>query len=269
MSMVRIPVSLALAASCAAALLIALMDAKFGERIDVMLLLAAPLGGIAWCGNKLQAQLGLLFTAGWCVFGMIEAPLEVVANRLLAFLLLALVWRGSGLLKDFSEREKMLRQTDEVTEVFTRRCFLQKLTEEMRRSRRYQHCLTVISFDINNFHEVNEAGGQEEGDRVLKKVATLVKTHLRQGDLIGRVGADEFAVLLPETKNENADCVIQKLKQLLTKEALKNYWPVSFSFGAITFEEVPESLEEVLSALEEVVSYAKKDGKNHVRHDKM
>ena len=129
--------------------------------------------------------------------------------------------------------------------------------------------MTVICFDINNFHEVNDAGGQAEGDRVLKKVATLVKTHLRQGDFIGRIGADEFAVLLPETTNEAADYVIQKLKQLLTKEALKKYWPISFSFGAITFEATPESLEEVVAALEEVISYAKKDGKNHVRHDKM
>ncbi len=267
--MLRIPVPLALAASCAAALFLAFMDARVGERIDVLLLMAIPLAAVAWYAEKFQAQLAMLFAAGWCVYGMIEAPLELIVNRLLAFLLLALVWRGAGLLKVFSEREKILRQTDEVTEILTRRCFLQQLTAEMRRSRRFQRCLTVISFDINNFHEVNAAGGQEEGDRVLKKVATLVRTNLRQGDLIGRLGADEFAVLLPETKYENAQCVMGKLRQLLVKEALRNYWPISFSFGAITFEEAPESLEELLSALEEVVSYAKKDGKNHVRHDKM
>lgn len=247
----------------------AALDLKLEQRLNSLLLLAVPVGCVCWYGTRKQAQYALLLAIGWSAYWVIGGDWIAWLNRVLEVAAISAVWYGILLLRKAGEHERVLRQTDEVTDVFTRRYFLQKLNEEMTRSRRYQHCMTVIYFDISNFHEVNEAGGQAEGDHVLRQVATLVRDHLRNGDCIGRIGADEFAVLLPETDTEAGDYVISKLKQLLGKEARKNYWPIGFSFGAITFSVAPESMEEVLDALAEVMAYAKKDGKNHVRHDKM
>ncbi len=255
--------------NCILTIVAVAFDIKFEQRLNVLLLLAFPIACVSWYGSQKQAEFALLLVVGWIVYWGIGGDWIAWVNRALETISIAAIWYCVRELRLSVERGKISRQTDEITEVLTRRCFLQKLSEEMERSRRYQRSLTVVIFDINNFHEVNEAGGQAEGDKVLRMVATTVRDHLRFGDCIGRIGADEFAVLLPETDNEASEYVIQKMKQLLVKEARKNYWPIGFSFGAITFGVAPSSIEEVLDALDEVMAYAKKDGKNHFRHDKM
>jgi diguanylate cyclase (GGDEF)-like protein len=89
--------------------------------------------------------------------------------------------------------------TDPLTELSNRRPFLKNLEKEFTRAKRYKHPLTVAMIDLDHFKQVNDTYGHASGDRVLRAVSAMLISEFREIDLVGRLGGEEFAVLLPET----------------------------------------------------------------------
>lgn len=89
--------------------------------------------------------------------------------------------------------------TDPLTELSNRRPFLKALDTEFARAKRYKHPLTVAMIDIDHFKQVNDKYGHDTGDRVLRAVSAMLISEFRSIDLVGRLGGEEFAVVLPET----------------------------------------------------------------------
>jgi diguanylate cyclase (GGDEF)-like protein len=114
---------------------------------------------------------------------------------------------------DFSLRT--LSATDSLTGLYNTRYFYQELENEIRRVRRYGRELSLVLIRVDLLREYNDKHGYGEGDRVLKEMGQSILGYLRRSDLGCRFGANEFAVLLPETPSQGAALVGQRLQDRL------------------------------------------------------
>jgi diguanylate cyclase (GGDEF)-like protein len=162
--------------------------------------------------------------------------------ELLLFLLAALVVSA---LKGALERENEISRTDHLTGMPNRRHYYELVAGEIRRNHRYGEPFTVAYLDIDNFKAVNDTRGHAEGDTLLRQVATIIATTIRETDTVARIGGDEFALLLPETAGESALTVAAKVRRQL-KMAVESRWPVSFSMGMVTYLKSPATIDEVI-----------------------
>ena len=169
-------------------------------------------------------------------------------------------------LKDAYEQERRLARLDGLTKIYNRRYFLEILKFESKRAIRYNRCLTLTYFDVDNFKNINDRLGHKEGDRLLCLIANTVKKNIRETDIVARIGGDEFVVLLPETEYEPAEFVLHRIRQELLATARSNAFDVGFSIGAITFRSFPDSVDSMLERTDELMYRVKYSGKNKIEH---
>jgi diguanylate cyclase (GGDEF)-like protein len=113
-------------------------------------------------------------------------------------------------------KEHALARIGPLTTVPNRRAFYEALDKERLRSLRYRRPLTIAYLDLDNFKRINDSLGHAVGDELLVQVAAGLRSNLRASDYVGRLGGDEFGVLLPETDATAAKLVLRKLRlQLL------------------------------------------------------
>lgn len=115
---------------------------------------------------------------------------------------------------------------DELTQVLNLRGWKRHVNREVSRAKRSHHSLCVVIVDIDNFKHFNDNYGHAFGDEILKSVANTLKLNLREGDIIARVGGDEFAVLASDTEEDGAQSIIDNLNGALKDKK------ISCSFGA-------------------------------------
>ncbi len=129
-----------------------------------------------------------------------------------------------GFFHDLTERKQLeeeLRRssiTDSLTNLYNRRHFHATLTEEMARSLRYGHPLSLAVLDLDNFKPFNDTYGHQEGDAILRLLSECILPVFRSTDHVFRLGGDEFAVLLVETELANAGRAMERFKDYFTKE---------------------------------------------------
>src|SRR5258707_6094964 len=99
---------------------------------------------------------------------------------------------------------ELLATQDSLTNVLNARAFSHELAQELSRNRRYGRPLALIYLDLDDFKSVNDAHGHATGDAVLRLVADAMRGAVRQADVVGRLGGDEFGVLMPETDGDVA-----------------------------------------------------------------
>lgn len=101
--------------------------------------------------------------------------------------------------------------TDPLISLPNRRAFDVRLAEEIRRSARYGHTFYVRMLDLDQFKRINDAHGHLVGDAALQEIACMLRSSIRDTDSLARYGGDEFVLILPETKADDADLIVQKL----------------------------------------------------------
>jgi diguanylate cyclase (GGDEF)-like protein len=181
--------------------------------------------------------------------------------ELTLFLLTALIVSA---LKGVLEREKGIARTDHLTGIPNRRSFYEFVSTEMKRNLRYEVPFTVAYLDIDNFKAVNDSVGHAKGDELLKSVAAIITTAIRETDTVARLGGDEFALLLPETAGESAEIVAAKIRHQL-KDIVECNWPITFSMGMVTFLKSPPTIDEVIGYADHLMYQVKEGGKNALR----
>jgi len=139
-------------------------------------------------------------------------------------------------LKNAAEHQKAqsLAITDELTGIYNRRAFQKVLDRELRRSKRYQKPLSLIMLDVDGFKAINDTYGHEAGDSVLKVLATQLQSSIREIDFLARYGGDEFAVILPETRAEEAAILAERLKKTISSHPVNidsSCYTISVSTG--------------------------------------
>ncbi len=162
--------------------------------------------------------------------------------------------------------EMELARKDELTGAANRRSFFESAQIEIDRTHRYKHPFTLAYIDIDDFKRVNDMFGHEEGDRVLRVFSSVLIKNIRSTDVLGRIGGDEFVLLLSETGYDQAHTVIEKLSDLLQERLAKGKLPVTFSIGVVTFLRPPSSVDDLLKKVDGVMYTVKREGKNTIKH---
>jgi diguanylate cyclase (GGDEF)-like protein len=159
--------------------------------------------------------------------------------------------------------------TDALTRVHNRRSILGLLEREVARARRLGAPLSVVILDLDHFKRINDTWGHGTGDRVLQEAARLLATTLRQSDEVGRLGGEEFMLLLPDTPEEGALQLTERCRQLLAALAVTaddgTPVPVSASFGLACNAQRPDmSVDALVQAADASLYRAKEAGRNRI-----
>lgn len=168
-------------------------------------------------------------------------------------------------LKRMNQRLVRLAKTDQLTGLLNRRGLEAALSSEVARSSRSGRPLMAVLLDCDDFKSVNDSLGYSVGDSVLKQVAQRLQVALRPSDLVGRVGGDEFIVLLPETRTAEALVVAERLRFAICgrpMRVLSKRIHVSASMGLAEISDETSSIDEVLVNTEVALKHSKHNGKN-------
>lgn len=154
--------------------------------------------------------------------------------------------------------------TDRLTGLYNRIKLDEVFAAEIERCRRYKQSLSIILMDLDRFKSVNDNYGHQVGDKVLVETAELLKAHVRISDTVGRWGGEEFLILCPETKLDDALGVAEKLRMAIEKYTFPVVGSKTGSFGVSCFLE-GDNEDSMVSRADEALYDAKKCGRNQVR----
>jgi diguanylate cyclase (GGDEF)-like protein/PAS domain S-box-containing protein len=167
-----------------------------------------------------------------------------------------------------AELEK-LAMTDYLTNLNNRRFFIQRGVEEIKRAHRNSQPLALLMVDIDEFKNVNDTYGHEIGDLALQHVAEVMKSSLREIDLLGRLGGEEFAALLPNTTLEDALLSAERVRETIANmsleiagQVLSN--PITISVGVATITDGMSGIDDLLRKADIALYRAKNNGRNCV-----
>ena len=157
----------------------------------------------------------------------------------------------SSHLEALSRHLRSLAYRDSLTGLYNHRYFQEQLVHEVERAQRYGHQLSVLMLDVDRFKQVNDTYGHLMGDTLLSYVAQLISAKVRSSDMAARYGGDEFAVILPETGQETAIAVAEKLRKAVSagrhwQGALLGNLGVGICFGVASFPDDGRTADDLL-----------------------
>ena len=152
---------------------------------------------------------------------------------------------------------------DQLTNVLNARAFSDRLSEELDRNRRYPGPLALLYMDLDNFKIINDTHGHQTGDAVLRLVADAMRSSVRHSDIVGRLGGDEFGVLMPETDAQLADAAAKRLVAAL-RNVFKGTPNVTASIGVVSCTATDASTDDLLRRADQAMYDAKRLGKDRV-----
>ncbi len=158
--------------------------------------------------------------------------------------------------------------TDSLTQIYNRRGFMEIGERLFESARRFRHPLTAIALDLDYFKEVNDKFGHNTGDLALQFFAELMLRSLRKVDLVGRMGGDEFAILLPETDIFHAVQVGERIRKKTELSAFpSSHGPikVTVSLGIAKLSTQTAELDELLNRADKALYESKHSGRNRAR----
>jgi len=187
----------------------------------------------------------------------------IIKTIILIQVLLGVISSGKQIkaFKKQNEKIRYLSFHDEMTGLHNRRYFENKL-EDLDDPKR--HKPSVIIADINNLKVINDNHGHKKGDEYIKSAANLLKSELREKDIISRIGGDEFAIILPETNKEECKKIITRIKEPAKKHPEKYF---SIAFGYIYDSSKYQSLEAMINAADRKMYHNKKKIKEKINLD--
>lgn len=163
---------------------------------------------------------------------------------------------------------KRLASIDELTGLDNRRVFFEKATNELLRVERYKRSLSVMLYDIDNFKRINDTYGHPFGDVVLRHVAEITKQTFREVDMFGRIGGEEFAVMVPETNLEGAITAAERFRKAIEELEIKaengDIVKLTISLGVSMYPSNGCDLLTLIKAADIALYQAKHNGKNQI-----
>jgi diguanylate cyclase (GGDEF)-like protein len=174
--------------------------------------------------------------------------------------------------QELTEKNKQLEKLvhlDGLTGVYNHRFFQGFLDQEIIRSKRKQHSLSLIMADVDHFKKFNDRNGHQAGDQILKEICRLINEQLREYDILSRYGGEELAVVLPETDAENAAAVAERLRKIIADYTFvldHEKYKVTLSFGVadLTFNREKFEKDDLIASADKALYQAKKKGRNRV-----
>ncbi len=182
-------------------------------------------------------------------------------------------WFAVATVRDITERkatEAKLRElatTDGLTNLNNRRRFMELAEREFTRTRRYARPLAMFMVDIDHFKNVNDTYGHDVGDEVLRSLSITATDALREADVLGRLGGEEFGILLPETSKEAAMDVAERLRLSVEQTSIPTSageLNITVSIGVAIMDAESASVDALLKKADVALYKAKQTGRNRV-----
>ena len=221
--------------------------------------------------DALGALLARVYALRWDVL----PPLTGVAMMALIVGALIVAAEARQQLAEQSERISTLETLsyrDELTGLVNRRGFNEQFSVEFNRSRRYSRPLSLLMIDIDGFKQVNDELGHLYGDFVLASIARMLASGVRESDIVARQGGDEFVIVLPETDQEAATSVAEKLWGRIREHTISHngtQLAATVSVGVATLPPTEMSMDGLISQADEALYAAKRAGKDLFASDPM
>ncbi len=154
--------------------------------------------------------------------------------------------------------------TDELTGLNNRRAFFDNASTQHARCKDAGAFMAVLMLDVDHFKQINDTFGHAAGDQVLQRIGAAISASLRDNDIAGRLGGEEFAILLPNTPPDTAIEVAERLRALIAKLRVNEQHPVTASIG-LAFAKAPATeLSALLSSADSAMYLSKVSGRNRV-----
>jgi diguanylate cyclase (GGDEF)-like protein len=156
---------------------------------------------------------------------------------------------------------------DSLTGALSRPAFMEQASKELSRSMRFHRPLSVMMIDIDHFKSINDNYGHAAGDNVLQIFVEAIQEVIRSTDFLGRVGGEEFALLLPDTSARAAYHLAERVRERITKYpylAGDMLIEVTASLGVAEYQSLDGDIKSVLNRADEALYQAKQAGRNRV-----
>lgn len=186
---------------------------------------------------------------------------------LLVGIIYFLTWRLVIKLDDAQKQLKKLASTDELTGLKNRRQIMQRLSEEFERSTRLSEPLCVIILDIDHFKRINDTYGHPCGDQVLKQVALSISDSLRRYDSIGRIGGEEFLIVMPGAFLEDARTLAERQLHTIRNESFsdgQNTFSLTVSAGVSMLAPTDKHVSTLIKRADSALYAAKQNGRDQI-----
>ncbi len=259
-------------ACLAVSTVVAFADSLTGDEFPLIVCYLPSIMVICWVGQPtLSASLATGCSTWWLIDDFVilghgtitNAELWTAATHFVFFqVVIGVLIRLHAAL----EREKALACTDGLTGLANSREFRDQANRELNRAQRICAPVSVVYLDCDNFKQVNDTRGHCEGDRLLKEVGTAMREGIRATDVAARMGGDEFAILMPSTTRDEAEVVVQRIRERLSSLSNFNEWPVTFSIGVIVYQSIPDSVDEMIRGADNLMYEVKRDQKDAVAY---
>jgi diguanylate cyclase (GGDEF)-like protein len=177
---------------------------------------------------------------------------------------------GDKIEQAYHEEMYRLTTTDGLTGALNKAAFEIELDRECKRYTRYERGLSLVLIDVDRFKQINDSAGHMTGDRVLSKLARQIASTVRSNDVFGRIGGDEFAVLLPEMGLSAALEFAHRLCTMVRGSAIESTrldFPVTLSIGVVQAAPETAGAKELFEAADRRLYDAKGAGRDCVRPD--
>jgi diguanylate cyclase (GGDEF)-like protein len=156
---------------------------------------------------------------------------------------------------------------DGLTQLRNRRAFDEALADEMARAQRFRRPLSICVIDADKFKSVNDQYGHLAGDAVLRQLGTILRNNIRKNDIAGRLGGEEFGLLLPEVDRAGGLIVAEKLRRMVEAHRFefdRTVIPVTISIGLAEVSASEREVTDVMRRADELLYRAKHEGRNRV-----
>lgn len=178
----------------------------------------------------------------------------------------------SGMKRDLDKKIELTQQlaiTDSLTGLFNRRFFMEKLREEIKRNERFNHPLSIILIDVDDFKSYNDTHGHLKGDDLLRNLSTILKKNVRSVDFVCRIGGEEFMVILPETDFAAAFKIAEGLRKAVEQYPFAHQetqpgGKLTISLGVATSIKGEKDLLKLVQTADDALYQAKRTGKNRI-----
>ncbi len=247
------------------------LDLVTGYEFSVSLFYLLPIALLAWVGGR---RLGIVAST---VSAIVWLAVDILSGHQYSHLALV-VWNAAirfgffitvaWLLAEVNillEGERVMSRSDFVTGAASASYFYVLLQSEIDRASRYGHPFSLAFVDVDDFKSINDTYGHGGGDQALRSVTTHFLRRLRRSDVLGRLGGDEFGILLPEADEITARGVMSRMQQAIPLKIGDRDCVVALSIGVTTFVAAPRGPSEAVGMADQMMYEVKRAGKNGVR----
>ena len=211
--------------------------------------------------------------AGQEVPGLLSVDLIQVRDKKMLLMVFHDITERIRMKEELEEKNQQLRElnkilqvqaiTDSLTGLYNHRQVLEKLQLEIARANRYQQDLTIMMLDIDHFKSINDEFGHQVGDVVLVEVAQIIKRNLRNIDIAGRYGGEEFLIILPQTNLKNGKQVAERIRRQVEIEGFEDRKEgITVSIGISQHQ--GEEMVDYIERADQLLYRAKRKGRNRI-----